>query len=53
MVHVPKEAHQPFEQIVIENGYKVETHWVTTEDGYINHMFRIYKDSPTKNVNGT
>lgn len=34
------------EEIVFENGYILENHWVTTADGYINLMHRVYKDSP-------
>lgn len=30
-----------FEEIVAENGFAMETHKITTDDGYINTVFRI------------
>lgn len=37
-----------FEQICHEAGYVLEKHWVTTEDGYINSMFRIRKNNSSE-----
>ena len=31
------------EEIISTYGFNVETHYTTTEDGYINHMFRLNK----------
>jgi len=38
---IPPEANQNFTQIVGGLGYPVETHHITTTDGYINTYFRI------------
>ena len=32
-------------QIALENGYVLQRHKYTTEDGYINTVFRLEKDS--------
>ena len=50
MLTVPPDTFKTFEEIVLENGYIVESHMVTTEDGFINKMHRIYKDQPYKEV---
>ena len=39
--HPHMDYHRTFEEICQEAGYNVESHYVTTEDGYINQMFRI------------
>ena len=44
------DAKRSFEEICVENGFKFETHEVTTEDGYILNVFRIpglTSESPT------
>ena len=40
--------NKSFKEIVIENGFKFETHPVTTEDGYILNVFRITSDKTPK-----
>ena len=50
MLTMPADTFRTFEEIVLENGYMVESHWVTTEDGFVNLMHRIYKDKPYKDV---
>jgi predicted alpha/beta-fold hydrolase len=42
----PNDTFKSFEEICYENGYLTESHSVVTEDGYINQMFRIYKEFP-------
>ena len=42
----PADVKISLEEIALSYGYKVEKHTVKTEDGYINTMFRIYKNSP-------
>lgn len=37
-----------FKEIVSKYGGNLEEHWVTTEDGYINHMYRINKFKPAQ-----
>ena len=37
----PPETWMTFEQICEQAGVNLETHLVTTEDGYINKVFRI------------
>lgn len=53
LMTAPKEAYQSFEEIVLSNGYQVESHHVTTDDGCINKIFRVYKDSNLQVNNGT
>jgi len=38
---IPPIANQLFPEIVISLGYPVESHYITTSDGYINTYFRI------------
>jgi len=38
---IPPNTYRNFTQIVAANGYPIETHKVTTQDGYILTMFRI------------
>ena len=42
----PTDTMNSLEEIALNYGYTVEKHTVKTEDGYINIMFRIYKNSP-------
>ena len=46
MLYLPPDADFSFEKICLLNGFETETHFVTTEDGYINTLHRVYKDSP-------
>lgn len=49
---LPVDAHWSFEKMAMLNGYEVENHYVTTTDGYINHMHRLYKtNSFTTHIN--
>lgn len=43
-VKLPAEAIVTFEDYCISKGYFLQTHWVTTEDGYILRMYRMSKD---------
>jgi len=38
---VDPDSSRTFEEIVLARGYPLETHYVTTEDGYILKLFRI------------
>jgi hypothetical protein len=40
------DTFKSFEEICVEYGYIAEKHYVRTEDGYINLMHRVYKNSP-------
>jgi gastric triacylglycerol lipase len=53
VMDLPKEAFKTFQDICIANGFQVESHWVTTQDGYINLMFRVYKNETFIMVNDT
>lgn len=33
-------------ELIEQEGYHVESHWVTTDDGYINGVFRVTKEPP-------
>ena len=44
ILNLPDDTFRTFEEICIDKGYRVERHAVLTEDGYINTMFRVYKD---------
>lgn len=48
--HPPVEAHMTVEQIVTMNGFNFSEHTVTTEDGYINKVFRINKGEEIENM---
>ena len=37
----PPDMARSFQEICIENGFAVEEHSVTTEDGYVLGLFRI------------
>lgn len=41
------DTFRSFEEICINNGYNVSTHWVKTQDNFINKMFRITKGEQT------
>ena len=41
------------EEIIVEYGYNHETHHVTTEDGYINHMFRLNNFTESNELNSS
>ena len=43
---LPADTYWTFEEICENNGYVGESHWTTTEDGYINRLHRVYKGSP-------
>ena len=43
--HIPEDATWSIEKIVLTQGFKIETHYVTTSDGFINLIHRIYRDS--------
>jgi len=45
-LELPEDTFWSFEKMVAVAGYKSESHYVTTKDGFINHMHRIYKDTP-------
>lgn len=51
MSQPPEDFYLTGEQVIRKHGYNLETHWVTTEDGYINHMFRVNKFSQEKLLN--
>lgn len=38
----PADTFKTFAEICMEAGYEVESHYVLTEDQYINQMFRVY-----------
>lgn len=42
---IPRDSFNTFEQICIEQGLMVQRHYVETQDGHINTMFRVFKDS--------
>ena len=48
-VKLPEDSLLGFEDFCIKKGYKVESHWVTSKDGYILRMFRIGKENIGKN----
>lgn len=37
----PADTFRTFEELVINAGFELETHFVTTEDSYVNRMFRV------------
>lgn len=39
---VDPDTHRSFEEIVVAHNYPLETHYVTTKDGYILKVFRIF-----------
>lgn len=39
--HPHEDSFRTFEEIVLNAGFHIEDHWVTTEDGYINKLYRI------------
>jgi hypothetical protein len=39
------DAHRSFEEICQNAGYESSSYLVQTEDGYINHMFRIHANT--------
>ena len=43
-IKLPPEATMSFEDYCISRGYSLQTHWVTTSDGYILRMYRLSKD---------
>ena len=47
-VSVDPDVSNTFEQIVAENGFKSESHKVTTTDNYELKMFRVNNGNPTK-----
>ena len=49
-MYLPDDTYKSFKEIVEANGFVSEEHWVTTEDGFVNLMHRIYKDKPYKEV---
>lgn len=44
---IPAQANQPFPEYVTALGYPVETHYITTSDGYINTYFRMQPKGST------
>jgi len=49
-VYLPDDTFKTFREITEDNGFVYEEHWVTTEDGYVNLVHRIYKDKSYKEV---
>src|SRR2546427_221747 len=52
--NIPKidpDYNKPLEQIVTSRGYPLETHYVTTKDGYILKLFRIPGKKNSTEVN--
>jgi hypothetical protein len=41
MSKIVKEPNMTIEQLIIRKGFKVEVHFVETQDGYILKLFRI------------
>ena len=41
---LPEDCLWSLEELCLKKGYKVETHWVTSKDGYILRLFRIGKE---------
>ena len=52
MMEFPADTWRSFEQICLHNGYIAEAHWVTTEDGCINLIHRVFKNKSI-NASGT
>ena len=50
VMHIPDDTFRTFQEITEANGFVFEEHWVTTEDGYVNLMHRIYKEKSYKEV---
>ena len=46
---IPDDAYKPIKELVEDDGFIFEEHIVTTNDGFINTIHRIYKDTPYKN----
>jgi pimeloyl-ACP methyl ester carboxylesterase len=50
---IDPDAHRDFTELCVTKGYPVESHWVTTDDGYILRMYRIgAKNAQGFNTNG-
>lgn len=45
--HPHLDFYKSFEELCIQENFNVESHYITTEDGYINQMFRINKGNTT------
>ena len=43
ITHPHLDTYKTFEELCEQEGFNVESHRVTTKDGYINQMFRINK----------
>jgi hypothetical protein len=39
------DAYKPLEDLVDDMGLNYTSHWVSTEDGYMNQMYRVYNES--------
>ena len=48
--HPDLDSFRSFEEIVENAGFNVEEHWVTTEDGYINKLYRINSPEYTHDI---